>query len=257
MEFWTQETRYGLFHGADKSAKKYRPDILVVFVHGIFGSPAETWSETPQWLSERIGSNVDILNFSYAAGLWQKASVPQASNDLKTCLENAYSSYNFIIFITHSTGGLVVKHLLTESFNDISNQIDNQTFIFEDSTALWLKTPRVVNIAVPHYGGDPSLTKIGQVAYKYVYLLAKPFLNLIRTITQGPADVGKNEIIDTLRRGNPWLTDLHEKSENALTSSAKNQLPHPVSFDLLAGSDIAVPTNSMSGQQLKIGRAHV
>ena len=256
MEFWTQETRYGLFHEADKSTKKYRPDILVVFVHGIFGNPAETWRETPQWLSERIGSNVDILNFSYAAGLWQKASVPQASNDLKTCLESAYSKYNFIIFITHSTGGLVVKHLLTESFNDISNQIDNQTFIFEDSPALWLKTPRVVNIAVPHYGGDPSLTKIGQVAYKYVYLLAKPFLNLIRTLTQGAADVGKNEIIDTLRHGNPWLTHLHEKSENALSSSASKQLPHPVSFDLLAGSDIAVPTNSMSGKQLTFRGNH-
>ena len=256
MEFWTQETRYGLFHGADKSAKKYRPDILVVFVHGIFGSPAETWSETPQWLSERIGSNVDILNFSYAAGLWQKASVPQASNDLKTCLESAYSSYNFIIFITHSTGGLVVKHLLAESYNDILEQINNQTFVFEESTALWLKTPRVVNIAVPHYGGDPSLTKIGQVAYKYVYLLAKPFLNLIRTLTQGAADVGKNQIIDTLRHGNPWLTDLHNKSENALSSSADNQLPHPVFFDILAGSDIAVPTNSMSGKQLTFRGNH-
>lgn len=70
MDFWTQETRYGLFHQADKTDDRYRPDALVVFVHGIFGDPAETWSETPEWLSERVGSNIDILNFSYAAGLW-------------------------------------------------------------------------------------------------------------------------------------------------------------------------------------------
>ncbi len=133
MEFWNQITRYGLFHQAGKEAKRYRGDVLVVFVHGIFGNPEDTWSETPQWLSERLGSNVNILSFSYAAGLWQKASIPQASSDLKTCLDTAYSNYNFVIFITHSTGGLVVKHLLNESYREIQQQIDNNTFSYEKS----------------------------------------------------------------------------------------------------------------------------
>jgi len=256
MTFWNQETRYGLFHQADKDAEKYRPDLLVIFVHGIFGDPDETWSETPQWLSERIGSNVDILNFSYPAGLWQKASIPQASNDLKTCLETAYANYNFFIFITHSTGGLVVKHMLNKSFDEISTQIDNDTFFFEHSSSLWLKACRVINIAVPHRGGDPSLTKAGQFAYKYVYLIANPFLKLVRILTQGAADVGKNEIIDTLRHNNPWLTELHEESERALELSKKRQLPYPTSFDLLASSDITIPTASIAGKQLTVRGNH-
>ena len=53
MDFWNQDTRYGLFHQADKSAIEYRSDVLVVFVHGIFGNPNDTWSDTPQWLAER------------------------------------------------------------------------------------------------------------------------------------------------------------------------------------------------------------
>lgn len=256
MSFWNQETRYGLFHQADQQAKKYRPDVLVVFVHGIFGSPAETWANTPQWLSERVGSNVNILNFSYAAGLWQKASIPQASNDLKTCIESACSNYNIFIFITHSTGGLVVKHMLNSSFDDIFSHINNDSFSYEESSAIWLKTRRVVNIAVPHYGGDPSLTKIGQFAYKYAYLIAKPFLKLVRTLTQGAADVGKNEIIDTLRHDNPWLSKLHAENEKAHEFSELNLLPPPSSFDILAGSDTAVPTTSAAGKQLTFRGNH-
>ncbi|HIL91700.1 MAG TPA: hypothetical protein EYG50_02965 [Cycloclasticus sp.] len=256
MEFWNQITRYGLFHQAGKEAKRYRGDVLVVFVHGIFGNPEDTWSETPQWLSERLGSNVNILSFSYAAGLWQKASIPQASSDLKTCLDTAYSNYNFVIFITHSTGGLVVKHLLNESYREIQQQIDNNTFSYEKSPSIWLKTRRVVNIAVPHFGGDPSLTKIGQSTYNYVYWLAKPFLKLIRLLTQGAADVGKNTIIDALRHGNPWLTELHEGSEQAIADSRQRLLPHPTSFDILAGSDIAVPTLSTTGKQLTFRGNH-
>ncbi|PHS72784.1 MAG: hypothetical protein COB22_04185 [Cycloclasticus sp.] len=256
MTFWTQETRYGLFYQADKDAKKYRPDILVVFVHGILGTPAETWSDTPQWLSERLGSNVNILNFSYAAGLWQKASVPQASSDLKTCLETAFGDYQFFIFITHSTGGLVVKHMLNQAFNDISKQIDADEFSFSGNPSLWFKTRRVVNIAVPHNGGDPSLTNVGQVAYKYAYFLASPFLKFIRTITQGAADVGKNEIIETLRHNNPWLIELHEESERALLYSKQNSMLYPSSFDIMAGSDIAVPTSSIAGKQVTFRGNH-
>ena len=256
MEFWNQETRYGLFHQADKNKKKYRADILVIFVHGIFGNPAETWSDTPKWLSERIGSNVNILNFSYPAGLWQKASIPRASNDLKTCIESAYSSYNYFIFITHSTGGLVVKHMLNESFSEISKQMENDTFSYEESPAIWLKTRRVINIAVPHFGGDPSLTKIGRLAYKYVYLLAKPFLKLVRILTQGATDVGKNKIIDSLSHNNPWLASVHKENEAAILTSQKLLLPHPSSFDMLAGSDVAVPTNSIAGKQLTFRGNH-
>jgi len=256
MSFWNQETRYGLFHQADKNEKRYRPDVLVIFVHGIFGDPAETWEETPKWLSERIGSNVNILNFSYAAGLWQKSSVPQASNDLKTCIEAAYSNYNFFIFITHSTGGLVVKHMLNQSYAEITEQIENGAFSYEESQSIWLKTRRVVNIAVPHLGGDPSLTSIGQIAYKYIYKLAKPLLKLVRLLTQGAADVGRNEIIDTLRHGNPWLLEQHEKSEQNLANSKQRQLPHPTSFDIIAGSDVAVPTTSIAGKQLTFRGNH-
>jgi len=249
MEFWTQKTRYGLFHQADKNNTKYRPDILLVFVHGIFGSPKETWKNTPFWLSERLGSKLNILNFSYAAGLWQKTSISTASSDLKTCLETTYQDYNFFIFVTHSSGGLVVKHMLNQSFNDVSSQIDNATFSFTNSPSLWLKTRRIINIAVPHQGGDPALTKLAQSSYKYTYFMAKPFLKLLRGITQGAADVGKNEIISCLDYNNPYLLALHQKYLQALEFSKQNRLLHPSSFDIIASADTAVAATNISGKR--------
>jgi len=249
MEFWTKKTRYGLFHQADKNSPKHRPDVLLIFVHGVFGSPHETWQSTPLWLSERLGSNLNILNFSYPAGLWQKTSIGIASNDLKTCLETAYADYNFLIFVTHSSGGLVVKHMLNKSFNEVTAQIDEGRFSFADSSALWLKTRRVINIAVPHHGGDPALTRFAQVSYRCAYWLFKPVLSLLRLLTQGAADLGKNEIICSLRYNNPGLLALHKQSQQAISYSKHHRLLYPSSFDIIAGSDTAVPTGTISGQQ--------
>ena len=256
MEFWTQKTRYGLFHQADKDNKKYRPDVLLVFVHGVLGSPEETWTNTPLWLSERLGAKLNILNFSYAAGLWQKTSIASASNDLKTCLETAYAGYNFFIFVTHSSGGLIVKHMLNQSFNEISSQIKAANFSFADSSALWLKTRRIINIAVPHQGGDPTLTKLTQSSYKYIYLIAKPFLKLLRLITQGAADVGKNDIIDCLAYNNPFLLALHQENQQALEFSKQNRLLYPTSFDIIASSDTAVATAEITGKQTTLRGNH-
>lgn len=249
MEFWTKKTRYGLFHQADKANPKHRPDVLLIFVHGIFGSPHETWQTTPLWLSERLGSNLNILNFSYPAGLWQKTSIGAASNDLRTCLETAYTDYNFFIFVTHSSGGLVVKHMLNESFNELTTQIDDGRFSFADSSALWLKTRRIINIAVPHHGGNPALTRLAQASYRYIYYLLKPLLSLLRQLTQGAADVGKNDIISSLRHNNPNLLALHAASQQATLYSKQNRLLYPSSFDLIGGSDTAVTTAPMSGKQ--------
>jgi len=256
MEFWTQKTRYGLFHQADKKNAKYRPDVLLVFVHGIFGSPEETWTNTPLWLSERLGSKLNILNFSYPAGLWQKTSISAASNDLKTCLETAFADYNFFIFVTHSSGGLVVKHMLNKSFHEVKSQIDNSTFSFADSSALWLKTRRIINIAVPHHGGDPALTMLAQSSYKYIYFIAKLFLKLLRAITQGAADVGRNEIIDCLNYNNPYLLALHQENQQALEFSKQNRLLYPSSFDIIASSDTAVSTTKITSEQATLRGNH-
>ncbi|MEW5010122.1 MAG: hypothetical protein RPR28_06870 [Cycloclasticus sp.] len=256
MEFWNQKTRYGLFHQADTNKPTYRPDMLLVFVHGIFGAPEETWAETPLWLSERLGSRLDILNFSYAAGLWQKSSIASASSDLKTCLESAYADYNFLIFITHSSGGLVVKHMLNQSFDDVSSQLDNGNFSFADSSALWLKTRRVINIAVPHQGSDPGLSRLAQSSYQYVYWLAKPLLSLLRGITQGAADVGKNEIIGCLRYQHPYLLALQEDNQRAVVSSQKNKLLYPSFFDIIGNADTAVANTELSGKRATLRGNH-
>ncbi|ORU90224.1 MAG: hypothetical protein A6F71_04455 [Cycloclasticus sp. symbiont of Poecilosclerida sp. M] len=146
--------------------------------------------------------------------------------------------------------------MLNTAFNEINHGIENNTFSFAESPSLWFKTRRIINVAVPHNGGDPSLTRIGQSIYKYVYLLAKPFLKLIRTLTQGAADVGKNEIIDSLRHNNPWLRTLHTENESALAKSQELRLPYPASFDILAGSDVAVPTDTNGPRQVTFRGNH-
>ncbi len=248
MSFWTQEMRYGLLHQADRNASDFRRDVLIVYVHGIFGDPLETWGDTPEWVAKKANSNVDALSFSYPACLWDKTSIERAAEDLEVCLTTGFSQYKFLIFITHSTGGLVVKRMLNNAFNKILEAIEEEAFSYSAFESLWFKAHKIVNVAVPHFGGDPALTSFGRRLYNLTFPVASPFLKLIRLTTQGAADLGRNEIIDSLRFNSSELIELHEEFGMAQNSSKERKLPYPQSREISANSDVAVPTESVSDQ---------
>ena len=197
-KFWSEDSRYGVIHRSDGN----KSTCLLVFVHGLFGNCRGTWRRMPEWVLERCGCDMDVVSFDYPAQWWQRTSVPQAADDLRTLLETEFGSHRQILFVTHSTGGLVVKQMLKQSFLTLNEGITQQESTIASSTSIWLRCRRVINIAVPHSGGSPFMTAILKVVYLSLYPFLWPFLRLVRFVSQGKKDWGKNDLLIVLR----WKT---------------------------------------------------
>lgn len=248
--FWHETSRYGSIHYAEgKKSDLASSTCLLVYVHGIFGDAELTWGKMPQWVLENSGMDADVISFAYPSGIWRRTSLAQAANHLKTWLNTEFSSYRHLIFVTHSTGGLVVKHLLDQEFQEINLQVAGDHFDFSTSSSLWTRTRRVVNIAVPHLGGSPILTTLSSTLYYPAYSIAAPFLFVLRFLSQGKNDWGRNRIITALRWKNRWLLELDARFTKSLRQSIEIGLPTPTVDDICAESDQSVPTSKQASRR--------
>jgi hypothetical protein len=168
--FWNGTSRYGVIHHLSPEGEPAAHSTLVVFVHGLFGDCRRTWGEMPEWVLDNAGVDLDVISFDYPAQLWERSSIEQAAYDLKTWLSTEFSGHRHLIFMTHSAGGLIVKHLLREEFRGIQHACHAGDFDYASSGALWLRTRHIVNIAVPHQGGAPLLTRLSHFMVIRVYL---------------------------------------------------------------------------------------
>ena len=203
----------------------------------------------PEWVLERCGCDMDVVSFDYPAQWWQRTSVPQAADDLRTLLETEFGSHRQILFVTHSTGGLVVKQMLKQSFLTLNEGITQQESTIASSTSIWLRCRRVINIAVPHSGGSPFMTGLLKVVYLSVYPFLWPFLRLVRFVTQGKKDWGKNDLLIVLRWKNPWLLALEKTFVEQLQLAQRADMPSPVIHDIFAKSDLSVPIKADTGER--------
>lgn len=249
QSFWTQTSRYGVIHKVKPDLRRKYPSLLIIFVHGIFGDCQETWGDMPRWVLDHCSDDADVASFSYPAQPWHRTSVSQAAQDLRTWLETELGDYRHLIFVTHSSGGLVVKYLLTEAFNEINEGLADGSFDFASSKAIWLRTRRIINIAVPHRGGSPLASIGGFLVYSLVFPLLFFPLKLIRFLTQGVKDWGWNALIATLIWRNPWLLRLDHLFESQLARAEQWDLPYPVVNDVYAKSDLAVTIAADHGQR--------
>jgi len=230
-DFWHDTCRYGVIHySAEKQQRK--TSCLLIFVHGVFGDASATWGKMPRWVLENAEIEMNVLSFAYPSKWWHRTSISQAADDLQTWVEMEFGGFRHVIFVTHSTGGLVVKQLL------------NRAYESAQSNGLWGKTRQVINIAVPHTGGSPFLTTTLSVFYGLVYPLLSPVLRLTRFLTQGKKDWGRNRIIPALRWRNRWLLELEDQFCKLLQKSFDSQHPTPVIVDICAESDQSVPQSS-------------
>ncbi len=251
-EFWHEVSRYGVIHHSkigkrsDTSTKPKKESVsLLVFVHGFLGDANLTWGKMPGWVLKNAGLDMDVVSFSYPSKLWHRTSVSQAAYDLKTWIETEFTGYQHFIFVTHSTGGLVVKHLLNQAYQSIQG------------IGLWGKTRQVINIAVPHFGGSPVVTHSLNIFYQCFYPLFFPVLKSTRFLSQGKNDWGRNNIIPALRWKNRWLLELDELFLGFLKHSFDSQQPTPSIIDICADSDQSVPRfDDQNRQQIRIRGTH-
>lgn len=237
--FWTDLGHYGAVHKDPARSDRHQHCVLV-FVHGLFGDCRKTWGRMPEWVLENAGLDMPVISFAYPSRTWHRCSIDQAADDLKAWLETEFRDYPHILFVTHSTGGLVVKSLLNTAAEQLFNvQSPPDERNIEDS--LWSRTRRVLNIAVPHFGGSPLLSKGGKWVYRLYYFFLAPFLAFFRFLSQGSLDWGKNQIIPSLTWRNPGLLKLEKDFHAWLKHSRECNRVSPVAQDIGAKSDLSVP----------------
>ncbi|HFD13019.1 MAG TPA: hypothetical protein ENJ32_11220, partial [Crenotrichaceae bacterium] len=237
--FWNGKSRYGLVHFRYQTDTENPSTTLIVFVHGLFGDAKKTWGKMPQWVLENAGIDMDVVSFAYPSKLLQRSNLQQAAEDLVTWLNTEFKDYNHVLFVTHSSGGLVVKQMLCQSWQAIQEDLLLATNP-DYSKSIWYRTRRVINIAVPHRGGTPFSSIGGAIIYRLFYLLMAPLLGLIRFLTQGGSDLGKNELIGLVRTNNPVLIALDNQFFGSQKQAMESDSLFPVVHDIFAKSDMAV-----------------
>ena len=205
--FWQHESPYGALHSCTKTEQRYRnTQCLLVLVHGVLGDCRATWGKMPEWVLMKADVDIDTISYAYPSKIWQHSSIEQAADDLDTWLNTEFEHYRHIIFVTHSTGGLVVKQVLSNAFvGQVETKLKKGTLDYENNNSLWFRTRRGINIAVPHQGGSPVSSTLAKVTHQILYPIVAPFLAVTRFMTQGTKDLGRNEIIKALHWKNPAL----------------------------------------------------
>lgn len=256
-KFWQAKSRYGLIHSSKPDASVNPSSLcLVVYVHGLFGDAGATWGEMPHWVLENAGMDIDVISFAYPSRFWERSSIAQATYHLQTWLETEFAEYSNLIFVTHSCGGLVVKHLLNQSFVSIDRNEQTAQFDTSSSMPVWTRTRRVVNIAVPHEGGTRAMNVLSCIVYPLFYLLSAPGLLLVKLLTQGEKDWGRNRIITSLRRKNRWLLRMEKRFQLYLQESRNAGLPTPVINEICAESDQSVAARDQSIDPIFVRGTH-
>jgi hypothetical protein len=232
---------YGAFHwGRREKADNPRSDILFVYIHGILGDCIETWGELPAMIKSTMGIECDIFSYSYPAGVYQKASITSAASELEVPLQQLLPTYRHVVFITHSTGGLVLKSLLNTDIERTLSALKNPEINVHNITALCLKTRRIINIAVPHMGGKRWLTLATRLAYGALYPLMYPLFRLLSIFLPARANFGRNDIIGELAWRSEHLLQMERRYLANIAALENADLPRPVSVEVLATADAAI-----------------
>lgn len=225
------------------------PDCLIVFVHGFMSKPT-AWRKAPRDILEALGAECAYFQYQYPSKFWQAADVRDAAADLDTYLTTTIKNYSHIVFLTHSTGAIVVKELLRRSATPAPQQArpehgDNVRSLLE-------RTRCIINLAGAHQGGRKfawALMALYRITWGPVARLL-PHVPLI-----GPR-YGYFELGNQLLPNNAFLKQLNAEYDDILTRQASSDMPCPSTFDYDARND-GVVINGDKARKLTAGRFNV
>src|SRR5262245_37743797 len=93
---------------------------LVLFIHGLQGSPAETWQKFPDLVRQdaELGLKYDVDHFTYSTGIVGRSpALGTVAQSLKTKIEHDHASYGNIAIVAHSQGGLIARQYIADQIN--------------------------------------------------------------------------------------------------------------------------------------------
>jgi pimeloyl-ACP methyl ester carboxylesterase len=233
--FWQEEDdKYGWIHRADPGGKNFRAGVLLIFIHGIFGDSRETWGETPIKAMDAAEIDADAFSFRFPASLTEDADVEDAANHLATALQEKFRRYRHLYFCVHSTGGLVVKAALVREADALLKEIEKRPQDFRFLESAVLRTRRILNLDVPHGGGEYWKSKLGGFVYKWI---TRPSLHVLRAVRIWPYPVGSNKIVSQLKYKNDWVLNLEKQYNRLVTMLEEQGLPRPVSIEFVSDAN--------------------
>ena len=93
----------------------YPSKAAIVFVHGLGGTPQETWGSFPQFImGTSLGQNFDVLCYGYSSNIFLPASpdIDSLIGEFSSFCQSELNQYDALILISHSLGSVVVNGML-------------------------------------------------------------------------------------------------------------------------------------------------
>lgn len=93
----------------------YPAKAAIVFVHGLGGTPQETWGSFPQlMMGSSLGQNFDVFCYGYFSNIFLPASpdIDSLVGEFLSFCQSELNQYDALILITHSLGSVVVNGML-------------------------------------------------------------------------------------------------------------------------------------------------
>ena len=117
--------------------------LLIVMVHGFNSSSDQAWGGFPSLiLKEKDGefAHFNVVRYGYDSAVCKnKVGISERGDGLKSFLKDEISTYDGVIFVSHSMGGLVVMHSLTRLAKENNNDLKRLPIT-------------VMTFGTPHYG---------------------------------------------------------------------------------------------------------
>lgn len=241
--FWSEAIGSGLLHRADVNSPAFCPDLLFVYIHGIGGDKAETWGEFPESVLKQLKLDADVFSFGFNSKPYHSISVGVAADELWSELRNHFSDRRHLVFIVHSTGGLIIRDMLRKCVKPTLQRFDSNQMAPADAPQLALCIRSIIYLDTPHLGGELLLSWGAALLYLPLALVLGPLLYVFGLLRRSKQNYGVNYIVFQLMSRNSWLKRLRKDHKNVLVELEKRGLPGPHEFEILARVRTTIATD--------------